>query len=159
MCGVKSSPVYEKWTGVEKNRMKMEQLSVFLENKSGSLVEVTSALNEEGVKLIATIVTDTTEFGVLRMIVDDPEKGRKILRDQGFSCRISDVVALLVDDKDGFVSVLQNLSGSGLNIEYLYTFLQSPSGKTWMAFRCNDTEKAVDIIRNLPGVQAAEPPA
>ena len=117
---------------------------------------MTAALNEEGVKLIATIVTDTTEFGVLRMIVDDPEKGRKILRDQGFSCRISDVAVLLVDDNGGIVSVLKKLSEEGLNIEYLYTFSRRPSGKTWMAFRCNDTEKAIKAIRGLPGVQAAE---
>jgi hypothetical protein len=102
--------------------MRVKQLSVFLENKSGSLVEVTAALNEEGVKLIATIVTDTTEFGVLRMIVDDPEKGQKILRDQGFSCRISDVVVLVADDNGGIVSVLKKLSEEALNVEYLYTF-------------------------------------
>jgi len=136
--------------------MRVKQLSVFLENKSGSLVEVTAALNEEGVKLIATIVTDTTEFGVLRMIVDDPEKGKKILRDQGFSCRTSDVAVLLVDDNGGIVSVLKKLSEEGLNIEYLYTFAQRPSGKTWMAFRCNDTEKALKTIRDLPGVQAGQ---
>ncbi len=138
------------------NGMRVSQLSVFLENKSGSLVEVTAALNEEGVKLIAAIVTDTTEFGVLRMIVDDPEKGRKILRDQGFSCRISDVVALLVNDNSGIVSVLKKLSDMGLNIEYLYTFFQQPSGKTWMAFRCDNTEKALETIQDLPGVQAEE---
>ena len=138
--------------------MRVKQLSVFLENKSGSLVEVTAALNEEGVKLIATIVTDTTEFGVLRMIVDDPEKGQKILRDQGFSCRISDVAVLLVDDNGGIVSVLKKLSEEGLNVEYLYTFSRRPSGKTWMAFRCNDTEKAIEAIRDLPGVQAGEIP-
>ena len=126
--------------------MRVKQLSVFLENKSGSLVEVTAALNEEGVKLIATIVTDTTEFGVLRMIVDDPEKGQKILRDQGFSCRISDVVVLQVNDNGGIVSVLKKLSEEGLNVEYLYTFSQPSSGKIWMAFRCNDPEKAVSVI-------------
>ena len=138
--------------------MRVKQLSVFLENKSGSLVEVTTALIEEGVKLIATIVTDTTEFGVLRMIVDDPEKGRKILRDQGFSCRTSDVAVLLLDDNGGIVSVLKKLSEEGLNVEYLYTFSRQSSGKTWMAFRCNDTEKAIKAIRDLPGVQAAEKP-
>lgn len=138
--------------------MLVKQLSVFLENKSGSLVEVTAALNEEGVKLIATIVTDTTEFGVLRMIVDDPVKGQKILRNQGFSCRSSDVAVLLVDDNGGIVSVLKKLSEERLNVEYLYTFSQRPSGKTWMAFRCNDTEKAAETIRDLPGVQAVERP-
>lgn len=136
--------------------MRVKQLSVFLENKSGRLVEVTTALNEEGVKLIATIVTDTTEFGVLRMIVDDPEKGQKILRDQGFSCRISDVVVLVVDDNGGVVSVLKKLSEEGLNVEYLYTFSQRPFGKIWMALHCSDTEKAVEIIRNVPGVLAGE---
>lgn len=134
--------------------MRVEQLSVFLENKSGSLAEVMSVLNEEGVKVLSTFVTGTTDFGVLYMIVDDPNRGQAVLRDQGFSCRISDVAVVLVDDNGGIVSVLKRLSEEGLNVEYLYTFSQQLSGKTWMAFRCDDTEKAVKTIQDLPGVQA-----
>ncbi len=136
--------------------MLAEQLAVFLENKSGSLVEVMSALNEAGVKLLSTFVTSTTDFGVLYMIVDNPERGQQALRDQGFSCRISNVAVVQVDDNGGIVSVLKALSGEGLNVEYLYTFTQQASGKTWMAFRCDDTEKAASVIRHLPGVQAQE---
>lgn len=136
--------------------MHVEQLSVFLENKSGSLAEVMSALNEEGVKVLSTFVTSTTDFGVLYMIVDDPVRGQRALRDQGFSCRISDVVVVVVDDNGGIVSVLNELSREGLNVEYLYTFTVRMSGKTWMAFRCDDTERAVKTIRDLPGVQAED---
>jgi hypothetical protein len=101
-------------------------------------------------------VTSTTDFGVLYMIVDDPEKGRRALRDQGFSCRISDIAVVLVNNNGGIVSVLKRLGEEGFNIEYLYTFLQRSSGKTWMAFRCDDTERAVNTIRDLPGVQAED---
>ena len=136
--------------------MLVEQLAVFLENKSGSLVEVMSVLEDEGIKLQSTFVTSTTEFGVLYMIVDEPVRGQKALRDQGFSCRISDVAVVQVDDNGGIVSVLKRLSEEGFNVEYLYTFSRRPMGKTWMAFRCDDTEKAVETIQNLPGVQARE---
>ena len=138
--------------------MRVEQLSVFLENKSGSLAEVMSVLNEEKVKVLSTFVTSTTDFGVLYMIVDNPERGQKVLRDQGFSCRISDVAVVVVDDNGGIVSVLKELSREGLNIEYLYTFTVKMSGKTWMAFRCDDTERAVKTIQDLPGIQAEDKP-
>lgn len=136
--------------------MLVEQLAVFLENKSGSLAEVMSVLEDEGIKLQSAAVTSTTDFGVLYMILDEPERGQKTLRDQGFSCRISDVAVVQVDDNGGIVSVLKRLSEEGLNVEYLYTFSRRPMGKTWMAFRCDNTEKAVETIKNLPGVQARE---
>ena len=136
--------------------MLVEQLAVFLENKSGSLVEVMSVLEDEGIKLQSAFVTSTTEFGVLYMIVDEPERGQKALRDQGFSCRISDVAVVQVDDNGGIVSVLKRLSEEGFNVEYLYTFFRRAMGKTWMAFRCDDTEKAVETIQNLPEVRARE---
>jgi len=136
--------------------MRVEQLSVYLENKSGSLAEVMSLLNEEGIKVLSTFVTSTTDFGVLYMIVDDPMRGQRALRDQGFSCRMSDVAVVVVDDNGGIVSVLNELSREGLNIEYLYTFTLKVPGKTWMAFRCDDTERAVKKIQNLPGVHAED---
>jgi hypothetical protein len=117
-----------------------------------------SVLNEEGVKVLSTFVTSTTDFGVLYMIVDDPVNGQRALRDQGFSCRISDIAVVVVDDNGGVVSVLNELRREGLNIEYLYTFSERSSGKTWMAFRCDDTERAVKTIQDLPGVQAEDNP-
>jgi len=136
--------------------MLVKQLAVFLENRSGSLVEAISVLEEEGLKLISSCVTSTMEFGVLYLILDDPERGRSVLRDQGVTCRISDVAVVLVDENEGISSVLKRLNEEGVNVEYLYTFYQRPSGKTWMAFRCNDTEQAVKKIQDLPGVQAED---
>lgn len=136
--------------------MLVKQLAVFLENRSGSLVEAISVLEEEGLKLISSCVTSTMEFGVLYLILDDPERGRRVLRDQGVTCRISDVAVVLVDENEGISSLLKRLNEEGVNVEYLYTFSQRPSGKTWMAFRCNDTEQAVKKIQGLQGVQAED---
>jgi hypothetical protein len=133
--------------------MLVEQISVFLENRSGSLVEVISVLGDEGIKILSTFVTSKTEYGVLYMIVDQPERAQEALRDQGFSCRISDVAVIQLDDNDGIVPVLKRLSDGKFNVEYLYTFSQQPSGSTWMAFRCDDIEKAVETIQDLPGVR------
>ena len=101
-------------------------------------------------------MTGTSDFGVLYLIVDDPGKGQKALRDQGFSCRISDVVVIRVDDNGGILAVLRKLNEDGLNVEYMYTFTERTLGKTWMAFRCIDTEKALKTIHLLPGVQTEE---
>jgi hypothetical protein len=137
-------------------QMLLKQLSVFLENKSGSLADVSGVLSEAGIKQLSAIVTDTAEFGVLRIIVDDPERSQEILRAQGFSCRTSDVCVFQVDDKSGVAAVLKQLSMEGLNVEYMYAFSGSAPGKTWMAFRCNHTEKALETIERLLELQDAK---
>jgi hypothetical protein len=103
--------------------MIIKQLSVFLENKTGRLNEVTQILGNAGINMSAFSVADTSEFGILRMIVSDPEKALLILKDADFSVRLTDVVCLNSPNEPGALArALDILSGEGVFIEYLYAY-------------------------------------
>ena len=110
--------------------MKVEQISVFLENKAGRLAEVTRVLGEAGINIRALSLADTTDFGILRLIVDQYDKAREILKDKGFTVGKTEVVAVEVPDRPGGLGlVLQILAASGVNVEYMYAFVQHSGGK------------------------------
>lgn len=103
--------------------MIIKQLSVFLENKSGRLHEVSAILGRAGINMSAFSVADTSEFGILRLIVSDHEKALKILREQNFSVNLTDVVCLNCPNQPGALArALEILSANGVSIEYLYAF-------------------------------------
>jgi hypothetical protein len=115
--------------------MKVKQVSVFLENKTGRLNEVTKILGDAGINISAFSVADTSDFGVLRMIVDNPEKASQVLKENSFSVQTTDVVLVNSPNRPGALSRMLNiLSTEGVFIEYLY------------AFSMND-ETAVIVIR------------
>ena len=104
--------------------MKAEQLSIFLENKPGTLAEVIGVLAENNINLRALSLADTLEFGVLRLIVDRPEEAREALRENGFTAHVTDVLAVEVPDKPGGLGrVLKAFSKAGVNVEYMYAFV------------------------------------
>ena len=110
--------------------MKVDQIAIFLENKSGRLAEITSILAEKGINIRAMSLADTADFGILRLIVNDTESARNILKDNGFTVGTTEVVVVEVADKPGgLASVLQTIKEGGLNIEYMYAFTQK-SGET-----------------------------
>ena len=103
--------------------MKAKQLSIFLENKSGRLTEVTDVLGEAGVNLSAMSIADNSDFGILRCIVSDPEKAYKVLKEHHFAVKITDVIGFVCPNVSGSLAVvLKHLSERGIFIEYMYSF-------------------------------------
>ncbi len=127
--------------------MKVQQISVFLENKSGRLAELTDVLGKAGINIRALSIADTSDFGILRLIVNKPEDAFRILKEDGFSVSITDVIAVEVQDEPGgLAKVLGILQSAGINIEYLYAFLEKSSNDALVVFRVEQIDEAVDLL-------------
>ena len=127
--------------------MKVEQVSIFLENKSGRLAEVTAVLAGAGINIRALSLADTADFGILRLIVDDREKAKTVLKENGFTVSKTEVVAIRVPDKPGgLASVLKVLDGAGINVEYMYAFTQKDSEDAVIVYRFDDIDKALGVL-------------
>lgn len=127
--------------------MLVKQISVFLENKSGRLYEVTKILGSEGINISALSIADTTDFGILRLIVSDPEKAEKSLKDNGLAVSCTDVIAIAVSDKPGgLASVLEVLQNESIGIEYMYAFVGKAADEALVILRVEEPQKAVDVL-------------
>ena len=127
--------------------MKVEQISVFLENKPGALSEVTQILGESGVNIRALSLADTKDFGILRLIVNDNEKARRALDQKGFTVRKTDVVAVEVPDRPGgLAAIMKILAEAKINVEYLYAFVQQSGQNAIIIFRFDETERAIAVL-------------
>ena len=116
--------------------MQVEQLAIFLENKSGRLAEITAILAENGIDIRALSVADTADFGILRLIVDQVEKAQEALKQKGFTVGKTQVVAVAVPDRvGGLASVLREVSAGGFNVEYMYAYANRGDGKAVMICR------------------------
>ncbi len=125
--------------------MLIKQLSVFLENKSGRLSEALGTLGNENINIKALTIADTEEFGIVRMIVSDPEKGYTILREKGFSANLVEVISIATPSECGsFARALKILSDENISIEYIYAF--SVANKAAIVLRTEDTGKALEAI-------------
>ena len=130
--------------------MKIEQISVFMENKVGRLSEVTEVLSEAGIYIKSMIVTDTTDFGVLRMLVDDPEKTTKVLKNRGFASSATWVSAVELENTPHAIhNTLLLLINAGINVEYMYTSVQPGKNKLMMIFMSDDTEKTDQLLNKI----------
>jgi hypothetical protein len=126
--------------------MIIHQLSVFLENKSGRLTEVLEALGGENIRVTALSVADTTEFGILRMIVSDPDKARIVLKNRQFTVNITDVISIMAPNEAKYYAmVLRILSDRDISIEYTYAF--SVGEKSVIILRCSNTEMAISALK------------
>ncbi|GHV51383.1 amino acid-binding protein [Deltaproteobacteria bacterium] len=126
--------------------MKLEQLSIFLENKAGRLAEVTDVLAKAGINIRALSLADTTDFGILRIIVNDQEKAKKFLREAGFAVSLTPVIAVEVPHKPGGLNaVLQLLGKRDVNVEYMYAFLQKEDNAV-LIFRVNRLDLAMEVL-------------
>lgn len=127
--------------------MQAEQISIFLENKAGRLSEVTGILSQNGVNIRALALADTTDFGVLRLIVDDNAKAEEVLKDGGFTVRKTKVVAVEVKDHPGGLhSLLEILHRAQINVEYMYAFVRQSGSNAVMIFRFDQPEEAVRVL-------------
>lgn len=127
--------------------MKIKQISVFLENKSGRLARVTEILGEKQVNIRALSIADTSDFGILRLIVNDPQKAYKVLKAEGFTVSEAEVIAVEVaDSPGGLANALRVLDEAKINVEYLYAFLEKSSEKALVVFRVEQVDKAITIL-------------
>ena len=127
--------------------MGIKQISVFLENTTGRLSEVTRTLAQAGINLRAISIADTADFGILRLIVDKTGEAVTALTAAGFTTRQTDVAAVEIEDVPGSLAKLMELfQKSGINIEYLYASLEGRSGKAVVIFKLQDHEKGFRIL-------------
>lgn len=128
--------------------MKVKQVAVFLENKSGRLADISHCLATAGINIRALSLADTADFGILRIVADDTNKAQRVLKEQGFTVGITELVAVAAEDKPGGLDkILQVVSKTGLNVEYMYAFTQV-SGKTgMMLFRFENPDAAVTALQ------------
>jgi hypothetical protein len=129
--------------------MKVEQISIFIENKSGRLAEITRVLGDAGINIRALSLADTSDFGILRLIVNDVEKAKSVLKDGGFTVNKTEVVAVEVPDQPGGLSrILQSLDADQINVEYMYAFVERCGGNAVIIFRFDDTDKAIATLKS-----------
>jgi len=127
--------------------MRAEQISVFLENKAGRLAEVTAILSEAGVNIRALALADTSDFGVLRLIVDNNAKAVEALKNRGFTVGRTDVLAVEVEDRPGGLHrILDMLHKAQINVEYMYAFVQHSGENAVMIFRIDNIDEAVRVL-------------
>ncbi len=129
--------------------MRVEQISIFLENKAGRLAEVTAILRDAGVNIRALSLADTTDFGILRLIVNNNETAKDALKKEGFTVGTTDVIAVIVEDTPGGLNnVLDPLTAQGINVEYMYAFANPKGNNAIMIFRFDDLERAISILQD-----------
>jgi hypothetical protein len=126
--------------------MIIPQLSVFLENKSGRLTEVLEVLGRENIRITALSIADTSEFGILRLIVPDPEKAKILLKEQHFTVNISEVISVSApNEAKYYAKVLKILSDLDISVEYTYAF--SNVSKSIIILRCSNNEQAINALK------------
>ena len=122
--------------------MNIHQISVFLENRAGQLSEITAILSENKIDMRAISIAETTDYGVLRLIVSEPERTASILLSKGFILSMTPVVAVAVpDEPGGLARVLHILADAQIDIEYMYSIIGRIAGRAYMIFRISDEEK------------------
>ncbi len=137
--------------------MKVQQISIFIENKSGRLAEVARVLGEKGVNIRALSLADTSDFGILRLIVDNTDVAKDILKASGFTVSKTEVVAVEVPDQPGGLSsILGVLDEAKVNVEYMYAFVERNAGNAVIIFRFDETDDAIKVLQQkgisiLPG--------
>ena len=129
--------------------MKVEQIAVFLENKSGRLAEITSILADNGINIRALSVADTADFGILRLIVDKVDQAKTVLKDNGFTVGGTTVIAVQVEDKTGgLASVLKIIDKAELNVEYMYSIVNKLFDGAILIMRFDEVDKAILILKD-----------
>jgi len=128
--------------------MEVKQISVFLENKKGRLWEALDVLSKAQINIRALSIADTSEFGILRLIVPDPEKAKKVLAKSNFTVRENDVIAVCVSDKPGgLAGVLKILTDADINVEYVYAFVEKSGKKAVVILRTENISKGKKALK------------
>mgnify|MGYP004462510141 FL=1 len=127
--------------------MKVKQISAFVENAAGNLADVITLLGKNDINISAMSLADTTDFGIVRMIVSDTQKAVDILKEQGFAVKCTEVTALALDDTPGgLAKVLEILKSENIGIEYLYAFVGKKDHRAMVVMRVSEPEKAETLF-------------
>ena len=125
--------------------MVVQQISIFIENKEGTLTKVLDLLSKAGIQIIASTIADTKDYGIYRVLCDKPTQAYLILKENGINVQLADVIALSIDDVPGRAAeAVKTLSAANVNILYLYSFLWK--GKGVLILRTDNSEKANETI-------------
>lgn len=127
--------------------MIIKQLSIFVENKTGRMAEITQVIGDAGIDIRALSIADTSDFGILRLIVNKPEEAVSALKKAGVTVSLTDVIAVGVDDQPGaFAKAVQTLSGAGYSIEYMYAFISRSENRAYVIMRVEEPDGAVKAL-------------
>ena len=128
--------------------MKIKQLSIFLQNRMGSLSKPLEVLSNAGVNIRAMCMADTSEFGILRLVVDNPEKGKDALEENNFLVKITDIIGVEMNDTPGgLTAVLKIIKENEIDLEYLYAFTHEKEGKAILLLHADDLEKLISALQ------------
>lgn len=129
--------------------MRPRQISIFVENRTGRIAEVTKILGKAGINIRAVSLADTHDFGIVRLIVNEVDKALQILRDEKFTVMDTEVIAAEIPDQPGALAgILETLGEENVNVEYLYGFTELKTGSAVLIFRFEDTEKAIKVMES-----------
>ncbi|MGZ7067641.1 MAG: ACT domain-containing protein [Methanobacterium sp.] len=129
--------------------MKLKQISIFLENKKGRLQKALTILKEAGINIRALSIADTSEFGILRLIVPDPEKAKSALEKENFVVKVNDVIAVEVhDEPGGLEKILEILNKADINVEYIYAFVEKKGKKAIVVLRTEDIDAGIKALES-----------
>ncbi len=127
--------------------MIIKQLSIFVENKKGRLADITEIISKSGANIRALSIADTTDFGILRLIVDKPDEAAAALKDAGVTVSVTNVIAIGIDDTPGAFSVpMRILSDADIDVEYMYAFITRKSEKAYVILRVADNDAAAKVL-------------
>ncbi len=139
--------------------MKIKQLSIFLQNRMGSLSKPLNVLSENDVNIRAMCMADTSEFGILRLVVDNPEKGKEVLEEKNFLVKMTDIIGVeMCDAPGGLTSVLKVIKDNEIDLEYLYAFTHDKVNKAILLLHADDIDNLISVLteNNVKIVSADE---
>ena len=135
----------------------VKQLSIFVQNRSGKLASSLGVLRDSGIDIRALTIADTPDFGILRLLVDDPAKAEAVLQENGFLVQSTDVVVVPVrDERGGLASLLEPMAEAGVNIEYMYSLIARDAKDAYMVFRVTDSAAFLAMLKEK-GLKNVEP--
>lgn len=136
--------------------MFMKQLTVFIENREGRIEKVTDILAKNNINIVCLTLADTSEYGMLRMIVSEPDRAKQVLKDADFSARLTEVLAIRLEQNYGMLAKLtKSMSQKDINIEYMYT-LNCSKEEGAIIIKCTDKDKALDAVKEA-GLELVNP--
>ncbi|MBR2151934.1 MAG: hypothetical protein IJ944_01440 [Clostridia bacterium] len=129
--------------------MELKQLSIFVENKKGRLEEITGILAKKQIHIRAVSIADTTDYGILRLIVNKPDEAMAALKDNGVTVSLTSVIAIAIEDTPGALyGAIKLLSENNINVDYMYAFLNPTDNAACVILRVEDIEKASEVLKN-----------
>ncbi|MER2013019.1 MAG: acetolactate synthase [Methanobrevibacter sp.] len=129
--------------------MKIKQLSIFLQNRMGSLSKPLEVLSDADVNIRAMCMADTSEFGILRLVVDNPEQGKDALEENGFLVKITEIIGVEMNDTPGgLTSVLKVIKDNEIDLEYLYAFTHEKEGKAILLLHSDDIDRLISVLKD-----------